>query len=193
MVNRAIFVDRDGTINEDIGYVSRPEELKLYPFAAEAIRLANAAGFKLIIVTNQAGIARGLYSEEDLSAIHALMTEEFLRQGARVDAIYYCPHHPEIGDGKYRLACECRKPRPGLLKTAALDYGIDLSRSYVIGDKASDIELAANTGSKGVLVLTGYGRQTIDNPTLWPCEPALVARDLLDGVRRILDTQKPGS
>jgi D-glycero-D-manno-heptose 1,7-bisphosphate phosphatase len=183
----AIFIDRDGTLNEDIGYLSSPDDLILYPYAAEAVRLVNESGLQAIVITNQSGIARGYYDEEILAAIHERMITELARDDARIDAIYYCPHHPRIGDQRYRQMCACRKPRPGMLRQAAREHSIDLPRSYVIGDKASDINLAANVGARGVLVLSGYGRETLANRDRWPCEPAIIADDLLDAVKRILD------
>jgi D-glycero-D-manno-heptose 1,7-bisphosphate phosphatase len=183
----AIFIDRDGTINEDIGYLSSLDELIIYPWAAEAIRLINESEFKAVIVTNQSGIARGLYTEETLAAIHERMMSELAREHARIDAIYYCPHHPKIGDGHYRKACECRKPNSGMLLQAAREHGIDLARSYVIGDKASDINLATGAGARGVLVLTGYGRETLANRERRPCQPAIIADNLLEAVKLILD------
>ena len=186
----AIFIDRDGTINEDIGYVSSPGELIIYPFAAQAVRLVNDSGMKAIVITNQSGVARSLYTERTLGTIHDRLTGELALAGARLDAIYYCPHHPEIGDETYRKRCECRKPRPGLLRRAALDHEIDLAASYVIGDKASDINLAAEVGAVGVLVLTGYGRETLRESARRPCSPAIVADDLLEAVRLILDRER---
>ena len=186
----AIFIDRDGTINEDTGYVSSPGELIVYPWAAEAVRLVNESGMKAIVITNQSGVARSLYTERTLGAIHDRLTRELSESGARIDGIYYCPHHPEIGDETYRKRCECRKPRPGMMIEAARDHQIDLAASYVIGDKASDINLAAEVGARGVLVLTGYGRETLRRRDRWPCEPAIVADDLLGAVRQILDSAR---
>lgn len=186
---RAFFIDRDGTLNEDIGYVSTPDELILYPWAAEAVRLVNDSGFKAIVITNQSGVARGMYNEETLLAIHERMIEELAREGARIDAVYYCPHHPEVGDDHYRQECDCRKPRTGMLDVAAREHDVDLTRSFVIGDKSSDILLAENAGARGALVLTGYGGETLADPERWPCEPALIAENLLEAVRRILDTE----
>ncbi|HXG91827.1 MAG TPA: D-glycero-beta-D-manno-heptose 1,7-bisphosphate 7-phosphatase [Blastocatellia bacterium] len=185
-LSQAVFIDRDGTINEDIGYVSNADELIIYPWAAEAIRTVNEAGMKAIVITNQSGIARAMYTEEALAEIHARMVEELARDGARIDAIYYCPHHPRIGDERYRALCECRKPLPGMLHRAAREQAIDLARSYVIGDKASDINLAASVGARSALVLTGYGRETFDNRKQWPCEPDIVADNLLEAVKQIL-------
>lgn len=186
----AIFIDRDGTINEDVGYVSSPGELVIYPFAAEAVRLVNESGMKAVVITNQSGVARSLYSEQALGTIHDHLARELALAGARLDAIYYCPHHPEIGDETYRKRCECRKPRPGLLHRAARDHDIDLAASYVIGDKASDMNLAAEVGAAGVLVLTGYGGETLRARDRRPCSPAIVADDLLQAVRLILDRER---
>lgn len=182
----AVFLDRDGTINEDIGYVSKPEELIIYPWAAEAIRLINRAGLKTIVVTNQSGVARGMYTEETLGEIHRKLITELSREGARIDAVYYCPHHPRIGDARYKMECECRKASPGMLNQAAREHDLDLAQSFVVGDKASDINLATNAGAKGVLVLTGYGAGTLKERDEWPCEPCIVADNLLDAVKQIL-------
>ena len=185
-INRAVFIDRDGTLNEDIGYVSTPDDLVIYPWAAEAVRRINEAGLLAIVITNQSGIARGMYTEEDLDAIHSAMLEQLGRSGARVDAVYYCPHHPDVGGGRYRMECQCRKPRIGMLESAVRDHKIDLAGSFVIGDKASDIKLAENSGARGALVLTGYGRETHAHPDRWPCAPAIVSENLLDAVNQIL-------
>jgi D-glycero-D-manno-heptose 1,7-bisphosphate phosphatase len=187
MARPAIFLDRDGTINEDIGYVSSPDELIVYPYAADAVRLINEAGLKVIIITNQSGVARQLYDEPMLATIHGRLIDELGRDGARIDAVYYCPHHPRIGNALYRRACECRKPGPGMLRQAAREHDIDLRLSYVVGDKASDMNLAANAGARGALVLTGYGRETLANRDHRPCAPEIIADDLLDAVRQILD------
>jgi D-glycero-D-manno-heptose 1,7-bisphosphate phosphatase len=182
----AIFLDRDGTINEDIGYASHPDDLNIYSFAAEAIRLINDAGFKVIVVTNQSGIARGLYDEAMLSTIHKKLIGELESHGARIDAVYYCPHHPRIGNQTYRQDCLCRKPQTGMLEQAAREHDINLLESFVIGDKASDINLATNAGAQGILVMTGYGSSTLANIERFPCYPAIVAEDLLAAVREIL-------
>lgn len=187
----AIFIDRDGTVNEDFGYISNPGDLIIYPWVAEAVRLINEAHLKAIVVTNQSGVARGIYTEEDLGLIHARMISELEKQGARIDGVYYCPHHPDYGDERYRQDCECRKPRPGMLHAAARELEVDLAHSFVIGDKASDIKLAAAAGAQGVLVLTGYGRETLAHPDRWPCEPWLVADNLLQAIKLILDARWP--
>jgi D-glycero-D-manno-heptose 1,7-bisphosphate phosphatase len=186
---QAVFLDRDGTINEDVGYVSKPEELMIYPWAASAVRLINQAGMKAIVITNQSGVARGFCSEQEVEKIHQRMIEEIAQSGAWIDAVYYCPHHPEIGDERYRMACECRKPRSGLLHKAAREHGIDLARSYVIGDKTSDIELGQSEGLRSVLVLTGYGRETLKLLEGMSVKPSIIAENLLEAVKAILGRQ----
>jgi D-glycero-D-manno-heptose 1,7-bisphosphate phosphatase len=190
-LSRAIFIDRDGTLNEDIGYVSAPDELILYPWAAKAVRLVNNSEFIAIVITNQSGIARGMYSEQTLGAIHERMITELAREGARIDAVYYCPHHPDIGSVEVRKDCNCRKPRTGMLDAAAREHNIDLKRSFVIGDKSSDILLADNAGARSALVLTGYGRETFAHPERWPCRASFVAENLLQAVKQILDSELP--
>ncbi len=189
----AIFIDRDGTINEDIGYLSHPNELYTYSFAAEAIRLINDAGLSVIIITNQSGVARGFLDETMLARIHERLLNELARQGAQIDGIYYCPHHPRIGNEIYRKDCQCRKPKTGMLEQAAHEHSIALAESYVIGDKASDINLATNAGAKGVLVMTGYGADTYANVERFPCYPSLIADDLLNAVRLILTERQSQS
>src|SRR5437762_11654992 len=147
MKQRAVFMDRDGTISEEVGYVNHPSRFHLFPFAAQAIRLLNENGWLAIIVTNQAGVARGYFPEEMIEAVHARMKEELKSEGARLDAIYYCAHHPTIGEPPYRLDCECRKPKPGLILGALADFDIDLAQSWVIGDRYVDVELARNAGA----------------------------------------------
>jgi D-glycero-D-manno-heptose 1,7-bisphosphate phosphatase len=186
MKEPAIFIDRDGTINEDIGYVSHPDELVIYPFAVEAIRLINEAGLKVVIITNQSGIARGFYTEATLDVIHEKLRQELAVEEAQIDAVYYCPHHPRIGGEQYRKICDCRKPQTAMLERAAAEHDINLSESYVIGDKASDINLATNAGAKGVLVMTGYGAETYANLERFPCYPSIIAKNLLEAVKLIL-------
>ncbi|MCX6133450.1 MAG: HAD family hydrolase [Ignavibacteriales bacterium] len=152
-----LFFDRDGTLNTELDFLSRPEELHLIPNAARAIREANEFGVKVFIITNQSGIARGLFTEMDLAGIHKRLITMLAHEGARVDAIYYCPHHPEYGQTPYKKDCDCRKPKPGMFKKAAEEFGIKLSRSYVIGDRCIDMLAGKAAGCKTALVLTGYG------------------------------------
>jgi D-glycero-D-manno-heptose 1,7-bisphosphate phosphatase len=152
-----LFFDRDGTLNTELDFISRPGELQLIPNAARAIREANEFGIKVFVITNQSGIARGLFTETDLVAIHQKLVTVLAHEGARVDAIYYCPHHPEYGKTPYKKACSCRKPKPGMLKKAGREHGIKLSHSFVIGDRFIDMQAGKAAGCRTGLVLTGYG------------------------------------
>jgi len=154
----AVFVDRDGTLNREVHYLRRVADLRLLPGTATAMRRLNDAGFAVVVVTNQSGVARGLIAPATLDAIHRELTRRLANAGARLAGIYVCPHHPEVGSPPVR--CRCRKPAPGLVRRAARTLGIDLVRSYCVGDSAVDLGLAAATGTRSVLVLTGHGRET---------------------------------
>jgi len=156
----AVFLDRDGTINIEKDYLHRPEELEFIPGVPQAIRRLNDAGYLVIVVTNQSGVARGYFSLDDVTHLHAHMQRELEQVGAHVDGFYICPHHPEKGEGIYRVACDCRKGAPGMLLQAAHEYGIDTSRSFMIGDKPADIEAGRAAGCTPLLVLTGYGAES---------------------------------
>ena len=187
MKRRAVFIDRDGTISEEVGYVNHPSRYRVFPFAPAAIRLLNDAGWLAVLVTNQAGVARGYFKEDLIAAVHAVLDQELGRGGARLDAVYYCPHHPSVGEPPYRSDCDCRKPKPGLITRAADDLGIDLARSWTVGDRYGDVELARNAGTRSALVLTGYGRGEYEyQRDSWRREPDLVAENLLAAVREIL-------
>lgn len=153
----AVFLDRDGTINEEVGYLDRLEKLRLIPGAAGAIRRLNAGGFKTVVVTNQSGIARGLFDEAFLTALHARLDELLRAEGAFLDRFYICPHHATEGQGAYLRACDCRKPAPGLLLRAVKELRLDPRRSFMVGDTLRDIEAGSRAGMRGILVRTGYG------------------------------------
>lgn len=153
-----LFLDRDGTINDEIDFLTNPDELHLIDGSDRAIREANRLGLKVFVITNQSGVARGLLTEERLNAIHRRLLEMLGKRGAHVDAIYYCPHHPELGKPPYRVDCDCRKPKTGMLKRAEQEFGIDVRKSYVIGDRMIDVETAHAAGATPILVLTGYGK-----------------------------------
>lgn len=156
----AVFLDRDGTVNVEVNYLSQPEQLELLPTVAEAISALNALRIAVIIVTNQAGVARGYFPEHRLQVIHQRLRDLLAEQGAHVTEIYYCPHHPSAGLGQYRKVCQCRKPLPGMLLTAAAEHQIDCSRSLMIGDRESDLQAGAAAGCTTALVTTGYGEET---------------------------------
>jgi len=165
--SKAIFMDRDGTISEEVGYINHVSRFQLLPKTIEAIRLINQSSFKAVVITNQAGVARGY------------------------DKIYYCPHHPQVGSVKYRIDCNCRKPKPGMLEKAAEEFNLDLSQSYVIGDKYTEIALGHKIGAKSILVLTGYGRGEFELfSRQWKYKPHFVAEDLLSAVNWILKQEK---
>ena len=183
----AVFLDRDGTLAHEVGYVNHPSRFRLYPWAVDAVRLINQAGPLAVVVTNQAGVARGYFPESVIHEVHGAMSAAMASGGARLDAIYYCPHHPDVGEPPYRLDCDCRKPRAGLLKKAAAELGADLARSFVVGDRHGDLALAWSVGARGALVKTGYGLGELTQlAASWPRPPDLVAEHALDAVERIL-------
>lgn len=153
----AVFVDRDGTINVDVDFLSAPGQIQLIPRSALAIRDLNDLGIPVIVITNQSGIARGLYSETDLTAIHAAMNGMLAEENAKITEYFYCPHHPTDGIARYVTDCDCRKPKPGMLIAAQKKYGFDLKRSYLVGDKCVDMQAARSVGATAVQVATGYG------------------------------------
>ena len=186
MKRRAVFMDRDGTISEEIGYVNHPSRYRVFPFSAEAVRLLNERGWLAILVTNQAGVARGYFTEALIGEVHGVLSRELEQKGAQLDAIYYCAHHPSVGEPPYRLECDCRKPKPGLIRRAALEFDIDLAESWMVGDRSSDIELAHRAGTRAAFVMTGYGRGEWEyQRDAWKHEPDLVAENLLEAVRKI--------
>ena len=181
MSRSAIFIDRDGTLNVEKNYLHKWEDWEWIPGAVEAIKRFNVAGYLVIVTSNQAGVARSLYSEADVDVLHRQVDADLQRQGGHIDAYYYCPHHPEHGDLR---DCECRKPAPGMLLTAALAHDIDLLNSYVIGDKISDVEAGLNCGVTPILVETGYGAK--ERAELPPA--VLVVRDIGAAAEWILNT-----
>jgi D-glycero-D-manno-heptose 1,7-bisphosphate phosphatase len=184
----AIFIDRDGTLSHEVGYVNHISRFRLYPWAVEAVKLINGSGYLAVVATNQAGVARGYFPESLVREVHASLEASLASGGARLDGIYYCPHHPSVGEPPYRQDCDCRKPRPGLLRRAASDLGIDLVRSWVVGDRLGDMKLAWGVGARGALVRSGYGLGELcyDAPRS-DRQPDLVADTLLDAVLAILD------
>ena len=174
MESKAVFLDRDGTIARDVSYCPRPEDFEILPTVPEATRLLNQNGFKVVVITNQSGIARGYFTEEALAQIHKKMENELKQHSARVDAIFYCPHHPDDG-------CQCRKPRTALFHRAASEFGIDFASSFVVGDTWMDMDAGKVLGCKTVLVTTGP--QEGSNIAT---APDYVANSLLEAVQWII-------
>ncbi len=180
---RAVFLDRDGTLNEDAGYPADFRQVHIYPAAFEAVLRLRRAGFVPVVVTHQSGIARGYFDEPDLAALHARFLEEFARQGAPLEAIYACPHgDPSDGGG-----CSCAKPRPGLGRRAARELGLDLAASYMVGDKAADVLFGRNLGATPVLVLTGYGPAAAAGLAALGVRPAHTAAGVLEAADWIVE------
>lgn len=181
-MNRAVLIDRDGTINFDAGYTYRVEDLRFEKNALKGLRLLQTSDYLLIIVTGQSGIGRGMYTEQDYHKFMKAMYEKFRIAGINIDGEYFCPHHPKEGIVKYKIDCECRKPKTGMLEHAAKDFGIDLSQSWVIGDKTDDIEMGRRAGCKTVLVRTGKGGKDGN----FNINPDYTANDLLDAANHII-------
>lgn len=181
-MNRAVLIDRDGTINVDIGYTYRIEDLRFEESVIEGLKLLMFSGYKLIIVTGQSGIGRGMYTEQDYYKFMDAMYEQFRLEGINIDGNYFCPHHPKEGKGMYRIDCKCRKPKTGMLEEAARDFGIDLLQSWVIGDKTDDIEMGRRAGCRTILVKTGKSGKDGN----FDVKPEYAANNLLDAAQYIL-------
>jgi D-glycero-D-manno-heptose 1,7-bisphosphate phosphatase len=193
MKRPAVFIDRDGTISEEVGYVNHPSRYRVFPYSAEAIRTLNDAGWLAIVITNQAGVARGYFSEDVIHKIHDQLTHDLESGSAKLDAIYYCAHHPSVGEPPYRLDCDCRKPKTGLIQQAAKDFEIDMAASWMAGDRYSDVELARNAGLRSAFVLTGYGRGEWEYQSkAWAHRPDLVCENLLEAVKSIVNNGSEG-
>jgi D-glycero-D-manno-heptose 1,7-bisphosphate phosphatase len=183
----AVFMDRDGTLCHEVGYVNHPTRLRLYPWAVDAVRAVNRAGWLAVVVTNQAGVARGYFPESVLEEVQRRLRAAVEAGGARFDAVYTCVHHPSVGQPPYRADCDCRKPRPGMLRRAERELGADVARSWVVGDRHGDLQLAWNAGARGALVKSGYGLGELAYVAPgWTRQPDLVAENLLEAVERIL-------
>jgi D-glycero-D-manno-heptose 1,7-bisphosphate phosphatase len=181
----AVFLDRDGTLIEESGYLDRLERLVFFPFSVDAVRVLNRAGFAVVVVTNQAGIARGIVPESFVAKAHDHITERLKAGGARIDGFYFCPHYPAGVIEEYRKVCDCRKPQPGLLRRAAVDLDLDVSRSFVVGDRWHDLAAGQAIGARGVLVRTGVGSkdEAAPDPAV---SPAAIVDNLMDAAAWIL-------
>ena len=186
-MKRAVFLDRDGTLNEEVGYINHIDRFRLFPWTAPAVRKLNEAGIPSVVVTNQSGVARDYFPLDLVQQVHERLRIELARCEARLDAIYFCPHHPDGKIEAYTTRCACRKPEPGMLVRAAQDLDLDFGSSYMISDRFQDLSMAFRVGMKGVLLLTGYGKgEYLYHHDKWPRLPDFVATDLLEAVNWIL-------
>lgn len=182
--NKAVFIDRDGTINVDVHYLSDPDKFELYPGVCEGIKRLKANGFKIIIVTNQSGIGRGYFSERQLSDVHERMKTEFRKFGVELDGIYYCPHHPDDN-------CNCRKPNTGLFEKAIKEHNVDAGKSYVLGDKILDVAAGKKIGARTVLIPEPHETEALlSGKSEWVCAPDYVADDFADAVEWLLKLER---
>ena len=180
-MNKAIFLDRDGTINEEMGYINHADRFKVFPFVPRSIQIFNKLGFKVIVITNQSGVARGYFEESLVIEIHNQLYVYLKEKKAAIDMIYYCPHHPTEGIGKYKQDCRCRKPKPGMIEKAVQEFNIDLHQSYLISDRYKDILFAKKLNIAAALVLTGYGKgEYTYQKHLWSEQPDFIGDNLLD-------------
>lgn len=180
-LNKAIFLDRDGTINREVDFLRRVEDLRLLPKAASAIMLLRDLGFLVIVISNQSGIARGILTAADLETLQEELARRLKAKGAAIDAFYHCPHHPDGAVKDLAIECSCRKPAPALFKKAAEDFGVDFSSSYAIGDRLRDLIAPKELGCGAILVRTGYGKEELKNREKWPMAPDFIARNLYQG------------
>lgn len=190
MKRPTVFIDRDGTINEQMGYINHASRFLIFPFVAEAVRLLNETGLLAIVVSNQSGIGRGYYPEALVTELHGCLNEHLAENGARLDNIYYCPHHPHAEVEEFRKECNCRKPRTGLIDQALKDFDIDMEHSYVVGDRYVDVDFARRAGLKGVIVRTGYGLGELQYNAEGNPDSVYTAEDLLDAVKWILEQER---
>jgi len=185
MKKPAVFLDRDGTLIEEKGYLRHAAEVNLPAGAAGAVRMLRQAGFAVVLITNQSAVARGFITEAQLVQIHARLQQLLQQEGAMIDAIYYCPHHPDAGNAPYRQRCDCRKPGPGLFFRAAREHSLSLPDSFLVGDKLTDIAAGQRAGCRTVLVRTGYGEQEIARMRKLRIIPDFIAGGLDEAARRI--------
>jgi len=189
-----VFLDRDGTLNEEIGYIRNLTDLVLIKGAAAAVKQLNEAGVAVVLVTNQTGAARGYYAEEHIHRLNERLVNLLQEEGAHLDAVYYCPHLPEAPVADYKMDCACRKPAIGMVEQALREHpDFDGSLAYVVGDKSTDVELAANCQAKGILVETGYGQKVLSGTYQWPVKADFVAGDIVQAASWILADLKASS
>lgn len=186
-MNKAIFLDRDGTINVDKEYLSKIEDFEYLPGVIDGLKILQDVGYKLIIITNQSGIARGYYTEEDFLKLNNWMVQDLRGRGIEISKVYYCPHHPEGKIEKYRIDCDCRKPKLGMYQRAIKDFDIDISESWTIGDKIRDSEICQTTDCRGYLISNLEKSDIIDAVKQGECRNIEYADDLNDAAKKIVN------
>ena len=182
----AVFLDRDGTVNIEASYIRELKNLNLIPGAAEAIRGLNQLNIPVVLVTNQSGVARDYYPESWIGELHNRLTTLLAAEGAHLDRLYYCPHLPDGVVPEFSGPCDCRKPEPGMLLSAAEDLNIDLDASFMVGDKATDVEVGERVGAKTILLTSGYGQQVLDGTYQHKVNPDYIFPSLLDAWNEVL-------
>lgn len=193
-MQKAIFLDRDGTLNEESGYINHASRFKVFDFTYKAIRILNNSGFLVFVITNQSGLARGYFDEKLLSEIHGRLVGDAMKEQAIIKKIYYCPHHKDGSIKKYKIDCDCRKPKPGMLLKAKEEYDLLLENSYMIGDRYKDIQLGQNIGLKTVMVMTGYGLGEFTfQKESWQKQPDFICKNVLDAAQLIERIETSGT
>ena len=188
----AVFLDRDGTLSEERGYIDRLELLEIFPWTSDAIRLLNRAGFVVVVITNQSAIGRGIIDLPFLQTVHDAFDRHLARSGARVDRYYFCPHHPDARLPEYRMVCRCRKPEPGMIEQATTELGLDPSRSFMVGDRLIDVACGHAAGVRSVLVRSGHSAHGAEAPP-GLSEPDAILNNLMEAVGWILRSSSPSS
>lgn len=188
----AVFLDRDGTLSEERGFIDRLELLEIFPWTSDAIRLLNRAGFAAVVVTNQSAIGRGIIDLPFLQSVHDVFDRHLAQSGARIDRYYFCPHHPDAPLPEYRMVCRCRKPAPGMIEQAAADLELDLSRSFMVGDRPIDVASGHAAGVRSILVRSGHSPKGSEAPAALK-EPDAILNNLMEAVGWILRSSSPSS
>jgi D-glycero-D-manno-heptose 1,7-bisphosphate phosphatase len=189
-MNKAVFLDRDGTINEEVGYINHASRFKIFSYVFDSIRILNELSFKVIVITNQSGLARGYFDEQLLGQLHRELLEQAEKNKARIDKIYFCPHHQDGVVKKYKKNCDCRKPKPGMLFKARDEFDISLEESYLIGDRYKDICFAHNNNVRAILVKTGYGLGEYTHQSQsWSVKPDFICENLLEAAQLIKEIE----
>jgi len=191
MKNKAVFLDRDGTLIQERGHIGTIRQVRFIPGAFAALKKLRQSGFKIVIVSNQSGVARGIISQSQVEKVNRHILNVLNLHNIKIDALYYCPHHPQYGNGSYKKKCACRKPAAGMATTAQKKLNLSLRKCYVIGDKLTDVEMAQKIKAKGILVLTGFGREQWSKAENHPGQPDFLAKNILDAASWIVSNSKP--